>query len=183
MLLRVGWEGGSRLGSAGPQAAKDKKCAQFDSDFRIELFYLPLPGQTGTGPALDRARAAAGRLSAAAAAAAGGSFTPTVAHPSAAAAPAPAPAAPADRPLASDRDAHHRAVQALAALGHPAPSFDAWLLGRAAAPGPQPHRTAAPATRPGPSEAPMPPAPSPLPPTYAGPAVLQFGDPVGSPRA
>jgi hypothetical protein len=125
-------------GRRGAQAAKDKKCAHFDSDFRVELFYLPLSGQTGTGPALDRARAAAAAAA------------PAAANP-AAAAPPPAAAAAAAYPLASDRDAHSKAVQALTALGHPAPSFDDWLLGRAAAPGPPPYRPVA--ARPGSGEA------------------------------
>jgi hypothetical protein len=42
-------------------AAKDKRCARFDADFRVELLFLPLPGQAGAGPALDAARHGAGR--------------------------------------------------------------------------------------------------------------------------
>ena len=38
-------------------AAKDKRCTRFDADFCVELLFLPLPGQTGTGPALGAARA------------------------------------------------------------------------------------------------------------------------------
>ncbi len=38
-------------------AAKDKRCTRFDADFRVELFFLPLLGQSGTGQALDTARA------------------------------------------------------------------------------------------------------------------------------
>ncbi len=43
-------------------AAKDKRCTRFDADFCVELLFLPLQGQVGTGPALDAARAARGLL-------------------------------------------------------------------------------------------------------------------------
>ncbi len=37
-------------------AAKDKRCTRFDADFRVELLFLPLQGQVGTGAALGAAR-------------------------------------------------------------------------------------------------------------------------------
>ena len=96
-------------------------CCSFDADFRFELFYQPLPGLVGTGPALAAARTAAGRQ----ADATGGS-------PSASGA---AVAGWAARPLGPDREAYQRSAQALAALGKAPPSFDSWLLGRVAAAG------------------------------------------------
>ena len=98
------------------------RSASFDSDFRLELFYLPLPGLAGTGPALSAARAAAGRQA--------DSHSTSVLLRSTSTTCAEV------RPLAQDREAHQRLAQALLALGKTPPSFEGWLLGRVANPDP-----------------------------------------------
>lgn len=105
------------------RAAKDTRCAHFDPDFRVEVFFSQLPGESGTGPGLEGARAAA----AAAAAVGSESATEVV-----------------ERPLKADRDAYHRHVQVAAAAGRPAMTFLEWLLG--ADPGPFSGAAAAPAS-------------------------------------
>ena len=37
-------------------AAKDKRCTNFEAHFSVEILFLPLDGEFGTGPALDTSR-------------------------------------------------------------------------------------------------------------------------------
>jgi hypothetical protein len=89
------------------RAAKDTRCAHFDPDFRAELFFTPLPGERGTGFALDVAREQAamevGRTD---------SDSGTV-----------------EQPLLSDRGAYQRYIDAASATSLPALTFEEWLLG------------------------------------------------------
>ena len=94
------------------RAAKDTRCAHFDPDFRVEVFFTPTPGQAGTGPALEEARAAASAAD----------------DPEADA---------AAQPLKADRDAYRRYAHAAAVAGRDPVPFQAWLLGADAGPDPR----------------------------------------------
>jgi hypothetical protein len=106
---------------------------------QVEVLYVPLEGQTGTGPALDAARNAA-RLAVAsstAAAAAAGGLSP-------AAAPETGP-----EPLQMEREAHRRAAAAAGAAGEAPPLFEVWALGADSEQMLEPAASPAPARRPG----------------------------------
>eukprot|EP00291_Cryptomonas_curvata_P017130 CAMPEP_0172171826 /NCGR_PEP_ID=MMETSP1050-20130122/12107_1 /TAXON_ID=233186 /ORGANISM="Cryptomonas curvata, Strain CCAP979/52" /LENGTH=1269 /DNA_ID=CAMNT_0012843299 /DNA_START=441 /DNA_END=4250 /DNA_ORIENTATION=- len=88
------------------RAAKDTRCAHFDPDFRAELFFTPLPGERGTGLALDAVREQAIEVSRT------DSESGTV-----------------EQPLLSDRDAYQRYIDASSGTSRPALTFEEWLLG------------------------------------------------------
>jgi hypothetical protein len=93
------------------RASKDTRCAHFDPDFRVELFFTPLLGESGTGLGLDAMRAQA-----------------------LAVVRTEAQSEVVEQPLQVDREAYQRYGQATSRTGRPQLSFQAWLLG--ADPGP-----------------------------------------------
>jgi hypothetical protein len=88
------------------RASKDKRCAHFDPDFWVEVFFTPLPGESGTGPSLAAVRAKV--------LAAKGTETQDD---------------EVERPLHMDREGYQQYIQALSNAGHQNVSFQSWLLG------------------------------------------------------
>ena len=85
------------------KAAKDSRCAHFDPDFRVELFFRPLSGEYGSGSALETARAnALARLES---------------------------SADFEHPLHADKDAYEKYLKSASSAGRTEISFQAWLLG------------------------------------------------------
>ena len=99
------------------RASKDTRCAHFDPDFRAELFFTPLLGESGTGLSLDTVRAQVLAV-----------LRNESQHEA------------VELPLQVDREAYQRYAQATSKTGRPNQSFQAWLLGTnpALSPVPQP---------------------------------------------
>ncbi len=86
------------------RAAKDSRCAHFDPDFRVELFFSLPPGECGTGAAFEAVMATSTAVRTES------SYELPV------------------LPLFADRESYQAYIQSLSAAGRPKLPFYAWLL-------------------------------------------------------
>ena len=87
------------------RAAKDTRCAHFDPDFQVELFFKPLTGESSAIPFLDAAKV---QKSASMRIESSGDQV--------------------ERPLQDDKDGYERYKTSASAQGLQEMSFQAWLL-------------------------------------------------------